>query len=211
MEYKLIYKRRLPHYQPKNGVLFITFRLNFPVPVKYIRAYQQYCESLDAKFDNKEPTELEEIARQKKLFAFTDDSYAEIHSEIDLTQPPEVASMLADILLALQDKYYTLYTFTIMPNHVHLLLKPLSIEGKEPSLADIMHKVKGSSAYQINLVLQRRGTLWFREYYDHWARTDQEIWNIVEYIRQNPVKAKLAKDPESWPWTWINPELGRKI
>ncbi len=211
MEYKLMYRRNLPHYQPKNGLLFVTFRLNFRVPEKYIRAYNDFRESLDAQLDNREPTELERIVRQKKLFDFVDNYYSEIHDEIDLTQPPEIAALLADFLCSLHSEYYVLYAFTIMPNHVHILLKPLSIDEKYLSLAEIMHKIKGSSARQINLVLQRQGRFWQREYYDHWVRTDQEMWNVVEYIRQNPVRAKLASDPESWQWTWINPELGRKI
>lgn len=211
MEYKLKYRRNLPHYQPKNGLLFVTFRLNFTVPEKYISAYNDFRVSLDAQLENREPTELERIVRHKKLFDFVDNYYPEIHGEIDLTQPPEIAVLLSDILFSLQDKFFALYAFTIMPNHVHILLKPLSIDEKLISLAKIMHKIKGSSAREINLVLQRQGTLWQREYYDHWVRTDQEMWNVVEYVRQNPVRAKLVSDPESWKWTWINPELGRKI
>ncbi|MCB5270672.1 MAG: transposase [Candidatus Cloacimonetes bacterium] len=211
MEYRQMYKRNLPHYQPKNGLLFVTFRLNFAVPAQYINAYHKYRESLEAQLDIKESIKPQQIVLHKKLFDFVDNYYPEIHSEIDLTKPPEIAILLSDILRSLHDEYYALYAFTIMPNHVHILLKPLTVDEKDLSLAEIMHKIKGSSARQINLVLQRQGKLWQREYYDHWVRTDQEMWNVVEYIRQNPVRAKLASDPECWRWTWINPELGRKI
>lgn len=94
-----------------------------------------------------------------------------------------------------------------MPNHVHILLKPNIINGGSVPVANIIRRIKGASARKINLILRREGTLWFREYYDRCARNQQELINIVEYIRQNPVKAKLVNTPELWEWTWINPDL----
>ena len=53
MEYRPMYRRNLPHYQPKNGLLFVTFRLNFAIPAQYIKAYHDYRESLEAQLDIK--------------------------------------------------------------------------------------------------------------------------------------------------------------
>jgi len=36
------------------------------------------------------------------------------------------------------------------------------------------------------------------------VRSGREFVNIVEYIRQNPVKAGLVKEAEDWKWTWLN-------
>jgi hypothetical protein len=35
---------------------------------------------------------------------------------------------------------------------------------------------------------------------DRWVRNDQEFASIVAYIENNPVKARLAKTPEAFPW-----------
>lgn len=143
----------------------------------------------------------------KRLFAYIDDSYNHLESEISLISPNTIAQVLRELLLSFRDELYYLYAFTIMPNHVHILLKPNIINGGSVPVANIIRRIKGASARKINLILRREGTLWFREYYDRCARNQQELINIVEYIRQNPVKAKLVNTPELWEWTWINPDL----
>ncbi|HPM04256.1 MAG TPA: hypothetical protein PL160_00945 [Candidatus Cloacimonas sp.] len=57
MDYKLRYKRRLPHYQPKGGIFFITFRLNFNLPLEYRKAYQDFKEKIEIQYGL---TELDE-------------------------------------------------------------------------------------------------------------------------------------------------------
>jgi len=52
--------------------------------------------------------------------------------------------------------------------------------------------------------------LWNREYFDHWIRDQQELVNVIQYIRNNPVQAKLVTDARDWQWTWLNPELWRE-
>jgi len=49
-------------------------------------------------------------------------------------------------------------------------------------------------------VLQRAGPFWQAEWFDHWVRDDPEQSRIVDYIRQNPVKAGLVSSWEHYPW-----------
>ena len=117
-----------------------------------------------------------------------------------------VANIISENLQALHQKLCYIYAYSIMPNHLHLLFIPQEQDGKTISLAEIMKMFKGRTARQVNLILNRSGSLWSREYYDHWVRNSREFVNIVEYIRQNPVKAGLVKEPEDWPWTCLNLE-----
>ncbi|MDD4310118.1 MAG: transposase [Candidatus Cloacimonetes bacterium] len=207
MQYQLYYRRKLPHYQPKHGVFFITFRLAFAIPQKYLNALNEFKTKLNHDTD---PTDSEiKLKNKKKLIAFMDDAYTDCDSEISLTADPQVAMLVGDKIQSLGESMYHLYAYAIMPNHVHLVIKPKTNEDNAVSLADIMKQIKGSTARSINLLLHRTGSVWFQEYYDYWVRNQEELYRIIEYIRQNPVKAKLVENPEDWEFTYLNPELFR--
>ncbi len=88
----------------------------------------------------------------------------------------------------------------VMPDHVHMIFR--IIDGT--SLSDIMHSIKSFSSKQINLLLGREGSLWLDENFDHIIRHADEWEEKVEYIRQNPVKKELIKDPDNYPWLYLN-------
>ena len=115
---------------------------------------------------------------------------------------------------------YDLLAWCIMPNHVHLLLKPLSWNAAAPavgvpaatagddgvpSLAEIMHSIKSYSAKEAKKRGLVAGNLWQREYFDRWVRNDMELNRYIEYIRQNPVVAGLVRSPEDYPWLGTPP------
>jgi putative transposase len=83
-----------------------------------------------------------------------------------------------------------------MPNHVHVLLTP-SIE-----LATITRAIKGTSARQANILLERTGlSFWQDESFDHWIRHPRQFDRVRAYIECNPVRAGLAERPEEWPYS----------
>jgi len=205
MEYKLLYKRKLPHFQPREGIFFITFRINFPIPEKYLAAYQRYKTELELSYKDKaEESETKTIIK-KKLFASIDEIYPQCTTDFSLTENAEVAAIIRDRILALQNLYH-LYTFTLMPNHVHLLLKPGLRDGIPVQVSELVQLIKGWTAREANQLIYRKGSFWFREYFDYWVRNQDELFNVFEYIRQNPVKAGLVEKAEQWQWTWVNPE-----
>ena len=206
MQYTTYYKRKLPHFQPKKGVFFITLRQAFSLPEKYLRTLNQYRESLQIQYAKYEDTALAKAIIKKKSFAYEDDLYDKCAGEADLTSSP-AAEIIRDKLLAMHNEQFYLYAFTIMPNHVHILIRPLQREGLQIDLSGIIKNIKGATARLINQAVERQGQLWFREYHDHWIRSQQELVNVIEYMRNNPVKAGLAQDPQQWQWTWLNPEL----
>ena len=68
-----------------------------------------------------------------------------------------------------------------------------------------MHSIKSYSAKQISKVMIHIGTIWQPERYDRIIRNQQEFENIYEYIRQNPVKAKLSAHPDQYSFLWLSP------
>lgn len=206
MDYKLFYKRKLPHYQPLHSCLFVTLRLAFDIPDRYLYALTQYRESLKREHENDTDQMKAREITKKLVFAREDDIYTKCNSEVVLCRDP-AAQILTEKLQSMQEDYFYLYSYTIMPNHIHLLIKPLEKDSAPVSLSEIMKSFKGTTARNINKALNREGALWFREYFDHWVRSQQELVNVIEYMRNNPVKAGLATNPIAWRWTWINPQL----
>ncbi len=91
---------------------------------------------------------------------------------------------------------YELRAYVVMPNHVHVLLRPLV----DPSRA--LRGLKGCTAREANKVLGRAGEpFWQHESYDHVVRNSEEMGRIVAYIHNNPVRAGLARVPEEYAWS----------
>jgi putative transposase len=92
---------------------------------------------------------------------------------------------------------YSLDAYVVMPEHVHLLLKPLP----GWTLAKILHGIKGYSAREINRSLNRKGAFWQDENMDHLVRNEADWLDKFEYIHMNPVKAGLVEKPQDWPFS----------
>ena len=106
-------------------------------------------------------------------------------------------------------KRIELHAAVVMPNHVHLLFTALEDDCGEPySLAEIMKGIKGSSAYRINRLLERRGHLWRDESFDRVLRS-REFENKFNYICANPVDAGLCIRPKEYRWLWTQPAQAR--
>ena len=93
----------------------------------------------------------------------------------------DVLSYLRDFLLSNDHVFYELAAFSIMPNHVHLLLKP------NEQLAMLMQKIKGPSSRFINQMLSRKGKFWSADYYDKAIRNEKHFSVVYKYIKQNPL------------------------
>ena len=74
-----------------------------------------------------------------------------------------------------------------MPNHVHVLLTPITPHELEANLKSI----KGFTATQVNRALGIKGKLWQRDNYDHIVRDREQLEAFQKYIARNPAKANL--------------------
>lgn len=100
---------------------------------------------------------------------------------------------------------YHLGDFVIMPNHVHVLLVPSP--GHE--LEIIMKSIKGGSARSCNQALEREGTFWQPDSYDHIVRDLDQVVLFRQYIADNPKKAGIKLSAEAHyraPWMdqWLS-------
>lgn len=127
--------------------------------------------------------------------------------KLELT--PAARQVVLDACKFFDNQRYRIFVLVVMPDHVHMLMKPLlwdsplsCPEQKVWPLSSILHSIKSYSAKQIPKVMPHIGTVWQPERYDHIIRNQSEFEAIWEYIRQNPVKAKLSETPEAYSWFW---------
>jgi len=102
---------------------------------------------------------------------------------------------------------FELHAAVVMPDHVHMLLTPMSDrEGWPYALPAILKVIKGVSARSVNKLLGSCGPVWQDESFDHLLRSDESLAEKREYIRQNPVRAGLVARAEDYRWLWVDRE-----
>jgi REP-associated tyrosine transposase len=103
----------------------------------------------------------------------------------------EKATLMLDTLLHYQEQNkYLLHEFVIMPDHLHLLMTP----GTSLSLERAMQLVKGGFSYRLGR--KKFGLVWQESFTNHHIRDQQDFFRHAEYIRMNPVRARLVSRPE---------------
>lgn len=210
-------RRSLPHWYKPGAAHFVTFRLAGTLPVKVIDELKAKKQRLLRK-KQAEDARAHRANVHKLLFAAYD-QHLDRCSSIDWLRNPRIASMLRENLYYHDGAKYVLHAYCIMPNHVHVMLTPSPAElnkerGQENQedcvgetsdrrspLSSIVHSLKSYTANQANRILNRSGTFWQTESYDHWVRDDNELERIVNYIRANPVSASLVDRHEDWYWS----------
>ena len=70
-----------------------------------------------------------------------------------------------------------------------------------------MQSLKGFTSREANILLERSGTFWEHESYDHFVRDADELKRIVAYVLKNPVKARFVEDWKDWKWSYCRKGL----
>ena len=91
---------------------------------------------------------------------------------------------------------YTVYAYCLMGNHIHLLLK----EGKE-KLTLVFKRIAGSYVYWYNWKYHRCGHLFQDRFKSEPVEDEGYFLTVLRYIHQNPVKAKICKKAEDYPYS----------
>lgn len=209
MHTDLYWYKGLPHLQPLGGTFFVTTRLAESVPqVEKVRLAEQYAFRKQQILANPaaNPDEIDYL--EKRYFA----DYEKILDKADFGPhwlgDSDIAEVVANSLHYWDDKAYELIAYTLMANHIHIVFTLFDNEsGKQTrSLVQVMQSVKSFSARQCNLLLKREGPFWADKNYDRLVRNRNELYRIVQYILQNPVKASLCECWQDWKWTYIKPD-----
>jgi len=152
-------------------------------------------------------TEISEFAKRQRRLPHHEEPGATYflrfsllrRSLVDLTRP-DIAPIVVSALRFHDNARYWLYDYTVMPEHVHVILKPLVRDGKTERLHRITGALKGFMAYRINRVIGRRGALWQDETYSQIIHSRREYEALAHYILENPRVRGLVEEPTDWPW-----------
>lgn len=106
--------------------------------------------------------------------------------------------MLANLREIAQKRSLTVFAFCLMPNHLHLLLRP-----EVDDLADIMRDLFARYAMRFNRKYKRKGHLFGGPYRQAVCLDDTYLLAASLYIHTNPVKAGLCEIPEQYRWSSV--------
>jgi len=184
---------RLPHWEADAATYFVTFRLADSLPAGVLDAYQFEREDIvrTAEALRRDLT-LHELNRLDELYGDRVESFLDSGAGSCHLADARVARVVEENLRHFDGMRYHLIAWCIMPNHVHVVVRPLN--GHR--LASIVHSWKSYTANKANTVLGRSAAFWQREYYDRLIRDQAELDKAVRYLLENPEKAGL----EDWRW-----------
>lgn len=83
---------------------------------------------------------------------------------------------------------YKLHAYVVMPDHLHLLLRPFETLEKSVQL------IKGGFSFRAKRELDWKGEIWQPGFTDHRIRDEEDWQKHLAYIQNNPVNAHLVND-----------------
>src|ERR1039458_845911 len=105
------------------------------------------------------------------------------------------ARLMLDVLRHCDGTGYKLHAFVIMPDHLHLLITP------SESLDKSVQLFKGGFSFRAKREVEWKGEIWQPGFTDHRIRDEDDWGRHLEYIRTNPIEARLIED--SIPYEFI--------
>jgi REP element-mobilizing transposase RayT len=193
-------RRRLPHWQQEGASYFITFRLGDSIPREKQALWETERDQWLA--THPQPWDEIEIAEYSRIFSERRQQWLDSGYGRCLLKIPSIAAIVQSALRHFEGERYLLDAFVLMPNHVHILVKPLP--GYD--LSSILHSWKSFTANQINKAIEAAGPVWQDESYDHVVRSESQLEFYRNYIRENPAKAGL-KDIKAQSGAGVPPAI----
>jgi putative transposase len=179
----------LPHCDQRHLFQSVTFRLRDSLPQEKLRELELELKSLPE-------TERDQKNRQKI------EHWLDAGLGCCTLRHAEAAQIVQEVLTHFHSQRYHLIAWVIMPNHVHIVVEPMT------PLAKIVQTWKSVSARRLlaknetlSLGLSSTRRVWMRDYWDRYIRDEKHLRAAVDYIHQNPVKAGLCERAVEWPWS----------
>lgn len=185
----------LPHWTKGASIYSVTFRLSDSLPISVVESWIAERDNIiqTARQMNR-PLSREENKRLRYLFSEKVDKHMDAGHGACWMKQDEVAGIAAGALQHFDGQRYYLFAWCVMPNHVHVVVQPRP--GHE--LPEILHSWKSFTANQANKALKRTGTFWQPEYYDHLIRDERDLAHSIQYVLDNPARARLTH------WKWVS-------
>lgn len=198
------YERHLPHWRQDGATYFVTFRQDDALPrekVEYLKRVRAEWERANStpRGDAVWETLLKETMRLAE--SWLDDGLGSCR-----LRDPGASANLTDSLhhfnshderARSSEVRYEPNAYVVMPNHVHLIVRPL-VPSVHP-LEKVLKSWKTFTARKINELFDLSDTFWQQESFDRIIRDEEHLWRVLQYIGRNPPHAGLS-DKEYRLW-----------
>jgi carbamoylphosphate synthase large subunit/REP element-mobilizing transposase RayT len=184
----IVQKRgHLPHWEQSGATYFVTFRLADSIPADVLAEWKgERAAWLKL---HPQPWDWKTAREYMRRFEEDREHWLDQGHGSCLLREARAAAIVAEALNHFDRQRYLVDAYVVMPNHVHVLFKPL----RRNSLADILHSWKSLTAQVLNREMNRAGALWMQESFDTIVRDAEHLRACREYITQNPAKARLSE------------------
>ena len=109
------------------------------------------------------------------------------------------ARLLIDTLYHYRGTAYLLHEFAIMPDHIHVLVTPLT------SLEKAVQFIKGGFSFRAKKELGSNMEVWQKGFHDHRIRDAGDYAQHIRYIHENPVRKHLCERAGEYPFSSAHP------
>jgi REP element-mobilizing transposase RayT len=114
--------------------------------------------------------------------------------------------LFLDVLGNVWERFnWRVHAYCLMTNHYHLL-----VETPEANLAKGMRQLNGVYTQRFNRFHDRVGHVFQGRYRSILVQKERHLLELARYVVLNPVRARLATDPEDWPWSSYRATTGRE-
>jgi len=211
----MAYRRlKLPHLQPVGATFSLLFLLKdaVPSPLLHKLSCKRVTTLKDIKSKKLPGWKRALIVAQISFDHQLNDLLRRHANQSHALSSPKAAKIVVDRLKEYHGKYYDLYSYSVMSNHVHAELDfsvqlPLDWQlGQFPTsyvqLDKVVNLIKGGSARYVNQLHGQTGSsLWSSRYRDRFIRGEQHLAHACAYTKNNAVTAGLVKRWEDHPFT----------
>jgi putative transposase len=208
--YEIVEKHRShgPHYQFRDSIIFLTWRLAFTLPshvTEYFKLLNKTMQEIRSQDD---------LDNKKKNLHFYE-RFDQYDSALAGCKTPDFSLNDVDIAAIVKNSFhfydgkkYLLHAYCLMSNHVHLVIMPIDDgPGEAVKVSTIVQFLKRYTAREITRVRNRKIRVWEHYYFDRFVRDYEDYGNVIGYVLNNPVKAGLVTVYSQWKDSYYNPDL----
>jgi putative transposase len=107
----------------------------------------------------------------------------------------EFGRLVGDALLShAKENAFAVPAYCLMPDHAHIVM--VGIQDDSP-LCGLVKDWKQAAGFEWSK--RGHGKLWQKGFWERVLRDDEDILSIARYVIENPVRAKLVKEPAQYP------------
>lgn len=174
-----IWGHKMPHWFQAHKTMFVTFRLADSLPHHIIEEYlaDRAMMREESKAIGNKPRKYYDEKMEHKMESWLNNGHGSC-----VLGNENVRQIVVGALRHYNYREYLLHSFIVMPNHLHILLSPLT----DKPINNIIGRIKGFTSFEIKKMLGIDNEIWQQGMFDRIVRSDDEFKKYVDYIRNNP-------------------------